>query len=228
MPTPSYSLLLAFAVAAACGGTDGRTQVAAQRPEVWTTRVGGACEAGYCELMYLGMPQAINATDTSPGWFGPGQKLVISGTAYRMDGKSPAPGVVIYYHHTDHNGLYAPGHTGPESRTRHGHLRGWVKTGADGKYTLYTSRPAPYPDRSQPAHVHWLVKEPDVPNEYWTDDLVFEDDPLLAPFLDAHPPGNWGGTGISAVAVENGVQHAERDLILGLNIPHYRKTAPAQ
>lgn len=186
-----------------------------------TERVGGECEAGYCDLMYLSMPKEINAVDTSAGWFEKGQKLIVSGTAYQLDGKTPASNVIIYYHHTDNEGYYSPRKDKPENQTRHGHIRGWMKTNKDGKYTLYTIRPAPYPNDSLPSHIHWLIKEPDVKNEYWTDDLMFEDDKLLSPYIKKHKPGNLGGNGIVKTVLNDSVQMAKKDFILGLNIPNY-------
>lgn len=186
-------------------------------------RIGGACEEGYCELMYVGMPAVISSVDTSDGWYEMGQRLVVSGTVYRPDGTTPAKDVVIYYHHTDHNGYYSPGKERPEDQTRHGHLRGWVKTDQQGHYTICTLRPAPYPDRSQPAHIHWLIKEPDIANEYWADDLMFEDDELLLPFLEGNKPEYRCGNGIVAITMKGNVQMATRDFTLGLNIPNYPK-----
>lgn len=186
-------------------------------------RVGGDCEAGYCEIMYLGMPEELNETDTSAGWFEAGQKLIIRGRAFRPDGKTPAPDVIIYYHHTDNNGYYSPGNGAPENSTRHGHIRGWVLTDAEGKYTIYTNRPGPYPDTDLPAHVHWLIKEPEIKNEYWIDDLTFQDDPRLAPHYAQHPPGNIGGSGIAEVTYSGEVQIVEPVLILGKNVLHYPK-----
>ncbi|MES2410633.1 MAG: intradiol ring-cleavage dioxygenase, partial [Bacteroidota bacterium] len=104
---------------------------------------------------------------------------------------------------------------------RHGHIRGWMKTDKGGKYTLNTIRPAPYPNTDQPAHIHWLIKEPDVKNEYWTDDLMFEDDKLLLPYIKTHKPGNWGGNGIVKIVLKDKIQIAEKDFILGLNVPNY-------
>lgn len=138
-----------------------------------TGRVGGECEEGYCELIYLGMSKQINSVDTSAGWFEKGQKLIVKGTVFQLDGKTPAPNVIVYYHHTDSEGYYSLRHDKPENETRHGHIRGWTKTDEHGNYTIYTIRPAPYPNRDIPAHIHWLIKEPDVSNEYWTDDLFF-------------------------------------------------------
>lgn len=203
---------------------NGHTKGTPQTTVSHSGRVGGECEEGYCDIMYLGMPKAMNSIDTSSGWFEKGQKLIVKGTVYQLDKKTPAANVIIYYHHTDTNGLYSPIKDKPESQTRHGHIRGWMNTDKDGKYTLYTIRPAPYPNTNLPAHIHWLIKEPDVQNEYWTDDLNFSDDTLLAPYIKTNKPGNLGGNGIVTVTNKDGVQIAEHDFILGLNIPNYYKT----
>ncbi|MBS1572859.1 MAG: intradiol ring-cleavage dioxygenase [Bacteroidetes bacterium] len=190
-----------------------------------TERVGGECEEGYCELIYFGMPENINSTDTSAGWYEKGQKLIVTGTAFQLDGKTPAPNVIIYYHHTDNDGYYSTRNDKPENQTRHGHIRGWVKTDANGKYTIKTNRPAPYPDGSEPAHIHWLIKEPVVKNEYWTDDLYFDDDKLLLPHIKKKkkPFENRGGSGIARILLKDSLQIVEHDFVLGLNIPNYPK-----
>lgn len=57
--------------------------------------IGGGCDG--CELMYIGMPEKIGSVDTSPGWNKKGQKLVVTGTVFQLDEKTPAPNVIIYY-----------------------------------------------------------------------------------------------------------------------------------
>ena len=37
----------------------------------------------------------------------PGEKLIISGTIYKADGKSPYPNITIYAYHTDSKGYYS-------------------------------------------------------------------------------------------------------------------------
>src|SRR5688500_13372910 len=64
--------------------------------------VGGPCDG--CEIMWVGMPANLRSSDTSKGWNEAGQKLVISGKVYRKDGRTPAPGVTLYYWQTDNNG----------------------------------------------------------------------------------------------------------------------------
>lgn len=170
--------------------------------------------------MYTGMRQHIAANDTAPDWREPGTKLRVSGTVFRNDGRTPAADIILYYYHTDATGHYAKR---PGQQTRHGYIRGWVKTGADGRYSIYTNRPAPYPDRTDPAHIHVIVNEP-VLNEYWVDELVFIDDSLLT---DVHRGRleNRGGSGILHVSKNTDIQVAEHDVILGKNIPDYPTVA---
>lgn len=182
--------------------------------------VGGGCDG--CELMYVGMPEQIAATDTSPGWNETGKKLVLIGTVYLPDGRTPAPDVIIYYWQTDNEGYYSPGPGMDEKAKRHGHIRGWVKTGKDGRYSILTIRPAPYPNEKLPAHIHFSVKEPGI-NEYYTDDVNFEDDTLLTTHLRKYPSEKRGGSGIVTIHLKDGVQAVTRDVFLGMNIPGYLK-----
>src|SRR5690606_22519251 len=180
--------------------------------------VGGGCDG--CDLMFSEMPKTINAVDTSAGWNEKGRKLIIKGTVFRLDGKTPAPNVIIYYWQTDHNGLYSKGKTKTAS-TNHGYIRGWMKTAADGKYTLHTIRPASYPEGNNPEHIHIAIKEPGK-TVYYIDEFTFDDDPLL----DDNNRGrmeNRGGNGILKPTKFNDLQTAEHVIILGKNIPDYPK-----
>ena len=183
--------------------------------------VGNGCDG--CELMYIGMPKNISSIDTSSGWKEKGQKLIITGTTFQLDGKTPAPNVVIYYWQTDNNGYYSPKAEMDEKAKKHGHIRGWVKTDANGKYIIKTIRPAPYPNDILPAHIHLSIKEPDIENEYYTDEINFDDDKLLIPHLKKYRQENRGGSGITRILLKDSLQIAEHDIILGLNIPNYPK-----
>lgn len=178
----------------------------------------GNCED--CELMFEGIPEHINSIDTTDGWHEEGQRLVISGKIFQPDQTTPASGVILYYYHTDQKGFYAPGSKSDAGSSRHGRLRGWIKTGPDGSFAIHTSRPAQYPSNTAEAHIHVMVKEPDMDNPYWTDAWVFDDDPLLTPQIRQRLE-NRGGSGIMKPHMENGIQVAEQNIILGLNIPGY-------
>ncbi|WP_170114142.1 intradiol ring-cleavage dioxygenase [Pontibacter mucosus] len=170
--------------------------------------------------MYIGIPESINATDTSAAWKEPGQKLLISGTVYMPDGITPASGVILYYWQTNSEGVYKTSDELDQKIEPHGHIRGWVKSGEEGEFNIYTTRPGAYPGRKDPQHIHILVKEPNLPNEYYIDDILFEGDPRLTSDWRRNLE-NRGGSGIVQTKLENGVQVAERNIILGLNIPDY-------
>ncbi|MFD2514672.1 intradiol ring-cleavage dioxygenase [Pontibacter locisalis] len=166
------------------------------------------------------MPANVSATDTSAAWDAAKQKLVVSGTIYEPDGKTPAPNIVLYYWQTNENGAYANSKELAPAARRHGYIRGWVKTDQNGQYTVYTTRPGSYPNGRNPAHIHLLIKEPDIPNEYYIDDVLFEDDPLLTEEVK-NQLENKGGNGVSKVWQEKDVQKVKRDVILGKNIENY-------
>lgn len=182
--------------------------------------VGGPFETG--EFIYIGMPENIRSVDTSAGWHQNGQKLLITGTIFKRDGKTPAPDVVLYYYHTDINGYYADREGLDRRVVRHGYIRGWVKSDDAGKYSIYTVRPAPYPNSNFSAHIHPTIKEPNI-NEYYIDEFVFDDDILLTAENRAALE-NRGGSGILKVINNGDLQIAEHDIILGLNIPNYPTT----
>ena len=166
------------------------------------------------------MPDTINSVDTSAGWHQQGQRLLITGTIFKPDGRTPAPDVILYYYHTNIQGLYAK-KKGLDSRVvRHGYIRGWVKSDANGQYSIYTVRPAPYPGRNFEAHIHPAIKEPGIDKEYYIDEFVFDDDPLLTSEKRKRLE-NRGGSGILRVFKKEGMHIAEHDIILGLNIPNY-------
>ncbi|MCJ7465808.1 MAG: intradiol ring-cleavage dioxygenase [Maribacter sp.] len=183
--------------------------------------VGGPFENG--EFMYIGMPEKINAVDTSAAWNLNGQKLLITGTIFKKDGRTPAPGVILYYYHTDTNGLYAYKKGLDERVRRHGYIRGWIKSDENGKYAIYTVRPAAYPNSNEPAHIHPSIKEPLIEKEYYIDEFVFDDDKLLTS-AKRRAMENRGGSGILRVLRQGDLQIAEHNIILGLHIPNYPET----
>jgi len=183
--------------------------------------VGGGCDG--CEIMYVGMPANIKSVDTSAGWAEKGQKLLVTGTVFKLGGKTPAPNVVIYYWQTDNNGYYSPKQGLHEKAKRHGHIRGWVKTDENGKYSINTIKPAPYPHENIPAHIHTSIKEPNIDNEYYIDEFVFDDDKYLTG-EKRKALENRGGSGILRVLPSGDLQIAEHNIILGLNIPNYPET----
>jgi protocatechuate 3,4-dioxygenase beta subunit len=160
----------------------------------------------------------LDYIDTLPGFGEPGPNIEISGIIYRKDGKTPAPGVVLYIYHTDQSGLYSNKLNQPGWAKRHGSLRGWIRTNEKGEYRFYTQIPASYPNSNNPKHIHPTIKEPGL-NEYWIDEFVFADDPL---FQQPNPGQKArGGSGVLHPELKDGLYRAKRDIILGLNVPGY-------
>ncbi|HEV2860467.1 MAG TPA: hypothetical protein VGX48_05620 [Pyrinomonadaceae bacterium] len=197
-----------------CGTRTATTQ--AVRPARAVT-VGGGCEG--CEAIHLGMPGEVASRTRIAPEGEPGEPLEIAGRILRADAKTPAPGVVLYVYHTDARGYYTPAPGAEGWPRRHGRLRGWVKSGARGEYAFRTIRPASYPDSTNPQHIHPVVKEPGL-NEYWIDEFVFDDDPLLTPRQRAGRQ-NRGGSGVVKLEKVGGVWKGTRDIVLGLNVPGY-------
>ncbi len=155
------ALLLLLPVAAA----------AQSRPDLFQ------CEG--CEAIHEHSFDGLSWFTTIPGPGEPGDKLILSGTVFQADGRTPAAGVVVYAYHTNTQGAYPTRGDERGWARRHGYLRGWVKTNAQGEYRFETIRPGGYPGRPDPAHIHVIVKEPDR-REYWIDEVVFEDDPRVS------------------------------------------------
>ncbi len=180
-------------------------------------QVGGPCEG--CEAVLAYGSNQLDAVDTLPEFDSQQNKMLITGTVYQADGKTPAPNVVVYAYHTNEKGIYpTTGHEKGWGRY-HGYIRGWVKTDANGQYRFYSFKPATYPSRTEPAHVHITIKEPGI-KEYWIDSIEFEDHPLVS---ERHKRSkrNRAGSGIISLGKKNGLLLAKRDIYLGRNIPNY-------
>ena len=210
--------VIMFSFLSSCNGQTKEKSQTEQNTTQKNKIVGGGCDG--CELMYVGMPKNINSIDTSAGWKEKGQKILITGTVFKIGGKIPAPNVVIYYWQTDNNGYYSPKEGMDEHAKRHGHIRCWVKSDENGKYSIYTIRPAPYPNDDIPAHIHTSIKEPNIKDEYYIDEFVFDDDILLSG-NKRKALENRGGSGVLRVLIDKDMQVAEHNIILGLNIPNY-------
>jgi protocatechuate 3,4-dioxygenase, beta subunit len=141
-----------------------------------------------------------------------GEAMIISGTIYLPDGKTPAKDAVLSVWQTDAKGYYfEKGKGASQTKPR---IRGRMKTGTDGKYEFRTIKPAQYPSHTDPAHVHAHVSAPDFP-EYG---LVyyFEGDDLITDKSRLKLNDERGGTPsiILLTRDSNGVLKGRRDIIL--------------
>jgi len=169
------------------------------------------CEG--CEAIYEHSFEDLSWHTTIPPDDEPGAPMVISGTVYQPDGETPAPNVIVYAYHTNAQGVYPTRGDETGWARRHGYLRGWMKTDADGRYRFETIRPASYPNRDAPAHVHLIVKEPDR-REYWIESIKFEGDPYLNHDQSASSDPRGGPGIIELTRDEHGVWRGVRDIVL--------------
>jgi protocatechuate 3,4-dioxygenase beta subunit len=189
------------------------------KPGKTDKKVGGNCEG--CEAVYESpVPfNQLNEIDTLPDFNEPGPKIEISGILFKADGKTPAPNVIFYIYHTDQKGIYAKKGNEQGWAKRHGYIRGWIKTNNKGEYKFYTLVPASYPNSNNPKHIHPTIKEPGL-TEYWIDEFLFDDDPLL-PEKERNKINPVGGNGVLKMEMKNGMLRATRNIILGLNVSGY-------
>lgn len=179
--------------------------------------IGGPCQG--CEAIFEYGNKELSAVDTLPGFQENKPNLKLTGIVFEKDGKTPAENVILYIYHTNRQGIYEKKGDEKGWAKKHGYIRGWTKTSKDGKYTFLTFRPAAYPNRRAPEHIHITVKEPDK-NEYYIEDYLFEDDPLLTT-EERKRLKSRGGSGIVLPKMEKGILLVQRDIVLGKNIPDY-------
>lgn len=104
----------------------------------------------------------------------PGTPLVVHGRAFAADGKTPLAGAVVFAYHTDRGGVYDRRGAPPHSWR----LKGWAKTGEDGRFEFRTMRPGPYPRGRNAAHIHLTLFTADG-SRYHAGGVLFEDDAFV-------------------------------------------------
>jgi protocatechuate 3,4-dioxygenase beta subunit len=101
------------------------------------------------------------------------ERILISGTIYKSDGKTAAANTLIYLYHTDVHGIY-----GRSGEHRHGHYRGWMLTDEKGRYEFESILPASYPDSTIAKHIHMTLTTTDHKEES-VDSILFDGDKFL-------------------------------------------------
>ena len=180
--------------------------------------VGGPCEG--CEAIFEYGSRDLLPVDTLPDYGESGQKLKVTGVIYQPDGRTPAEGVILYVYHANQEGIYATKGNETGWARRHGYIRGWVKTGKDGRYAFYTLKPGIYPSRSEPAHIHPTILEPDG-KYYWLGSYLFEGDPLITKEIMNERSPRGGSPGVTSTRKSGELMLVERDFTLGKNISDY-------
>jgi protocatechuate 3,4-dioxygenase beta subunit len=105
----------------------------------------------------------------------PGDPLIVTGTIYAPDGRTPLEGISLFVYQTDAAGRYTT--TGGDNRNTR--IHGLMRTNSEGRYEFRTIKPGSYPASRNPAHIHAYVSGPGYP-EYWIDEYHFTDDPFVS------------------------------------------------
>ncbi len=136
------------------------------------------------------------------------ERIVISGTIYMPDGKTPAPKTLIYLYHTDVNGIYGRG-----AEHRHGRYRGWMLTDSGGRYEFESILPASYPNSTISKHIHMTVTTRDQKEDY-IDSILFEGDRFLTERERVVSRGGFQPV-LTMAKKSDGKLHGVRDIRLG-------------
>jgi protocatechuate 3,4-dioxygenase beta subunit len=198
-------------------GTTAAALISCGSPTGTASSAGGVrrdlyvCEG--CEAALERDPQKLSSRAEIAAASEPGEPLVLRGRVYQTDGRTPAAGVVVYAYHTNASGRYAGGSGESEWSRRHGRLRAWVRTDGEGRYEFRTIKPAPYPEHTEPAHIHLTVREPQR-RPYWIDAVVFAGEYRVDEKY-RRAAENRGGSGIVQLTRDaDGTWIANRDIIL--------------
>lgn len=138
----------------------------------------------------------------------PGEPLIVSGTIYAPDGRTPLEGINLFVYQTDATGVYST--SGGDNRNTR--IHGLMCTNSEGRYEFRTIKPGSYPASRNPAHIHAYVSGPGYP-EYWIDEYHFEDDPFVTNDMRGKVAGAANFSSILTLARgTDGVLSAIRDI----------------
>jgi catechol 1,2-dioxygenase len=120
----------------------------------------------------------------------PGDRLIVSGTVYSSDCRTPLPRALVEVWQANQAGLYDTNKPGNFTELTTFHLRGLLLTNEKGEYEIETIMPGRYPippglpglekyaGLTRPAHIHFRVMEAlHIP---LTTQLYFKGDPFMA------------------------------------------------
>ncbi|MGS2726232.1 hypothetical protein ACU8DI_06445 [Psychroserpens sp. BH13MA-6] len=152
---------------------------------------------------------SLSNTDTIPGFNSKAQKLKVTGTIYESDGVTPAKDVVLYIEQADENGDFD---LRTSNEQRYVHHRGWVKTDANGQYTIYTFLPGNDRRYNLLQQLFPIVKHNGEAREM--ESLLFDSDPLLSKACRKKITKKGDPSRILKTTTVNDMLVAQKDIVL--------------
>ena len=130
---------------------------------------------GYALCGSCTVPKDVSSEVTLVPKDEPGERMILSGRIYKEDGVTPASGVMLFLYQTDAGGYYHR----PKEDVFAPRLRGWLRTGKDGRYEIRTIKPIPEVlAPGEPAHIHAQMFGPSIA-EHFLKDFWFDGDPRI-------------------------------------------------
>lgn len=148
--------------------------------------------------------------DTIPDFNMKKEKLMVTGTIYLSDGKTPAKDVILFIEQPDERGNFDLREENDKKYVRHS---GLVKTDADGKYTFFTFVPGNDRRYNQPQQIFPVIKEPSK-DAYEINTFLFDKDPLLSKRCKKKIAKQNHSDRILKPKLVDGILVAERDIVL--------------
>jgi len=152
----------------------------------------------------------LMSSDTIPDYKTKTNKLKITGTIYQSDGVTPAKDVILYVEQPDENGDFDLREANDKRYVYH---RSWVKTDANGRYTLFTFVPGGDRRFNQLQQVYPIIKEA-TKEAYVIETFLFDEDPLLTKTCRKRMAKKGDPTRILKLKTEDGIFVAERNITL--------------
>lgn len=152
----------------------------------------------------------LSSTDSVPDYNSKKEKLKITGTIYKSDGKTPVSDVILFVEQPDEHGNFD---LRKENDKRYVYHRTWVKTDAEGRYTIYTFIPGNDRIHQQYKQIFPVVKEP-TKEPYEIETFLFNDDPLISKYCRKRLMKKGDITRILEPKLVDGILVAQRDIIL--------------
>ena len=165
------------------------------------------------DVLHNFIEQDLNNVDTIPDYASKQNKLKLTGTIYESDGVTPAKDVVFYIEQADENGNFE---VRMDNDKEYLHHRSWIKTGADGTYTIYTFIPGNDRRYNQYQQLFPVVKAPSQ-DEYVMSSFLFDEDPLLTKHCRKKLAKKDDPTRILKPKMVDGVHVVQKDIVLSAN-----------